>query len=62
MTPLVLSVAERQYEVGETYRLEPCAKNAPPASHGHYFAADPTRAWRNLPEHLAERFADRPSI
>ena len=54
MIPLVKSVAERQYEVGETYRLEPWEERSP-ASHGHYFAAI-NEGWRNIPEHLAERW------
>ncbi len=55
MIPLVKSVAERQYEVGETYRLEPWEERSP-ASHRHFFAALRS-AWDNLPEHWAERFS-----
>ncbi len=53
MIPRSQSAADRQYVVGESYRLavhEPRSVN----SHNHFFAAV-NEAWRNLPEHLAER-------
>ena len=54
MIPLHPGVAARQYEAGETYRLE-VREERSPASHNHFFAVV-TEGWQNLPEHLSERF------
>ncbi len=54
MIPLNPRLADRYYVVGETYRLEP-REDRSQASHNHYHASI-DEAWKNLPEHLAERF------
>lgn len=54
MRPLNRYVADRQYVVGEHYRLEPREERSW-ASHGHYFASL-NDAHANLPEDLAQRF------
>lgn len=46
--------ADEEYVVGETYDIE-VREPRSAKSHNHYFAAV-TEVWRNLPEHLAERF------
>lgn len=55
MRPLNPRAADRQYVVGETYRLEN-REDRSEASHRQYFAAL-HEAWMNLPEHLAAQFA-----
>jgi len=55
MIPLQPRLADRYYVVGETYRLEP-REDRSQASHNHYHASI-DEAWKNLPEHMAERFA-----
>lgn len=54
MAPLNRRAAERQYTIGEHYRLEP-KEDRSAASHAHFFAslAD---AHANLSDDLAERF------
>ena len=54
MVPLSAIAADRNYVVGETYRLVPHEERSQ-RSHAHYFACV-NEAWSNLPEHLAERF------
>ena len=54
MEPLVPSLAQEQFEVGEHYQLERREERSH-TSHGHYFACL-QEGWGNLPEHLAERF------
>ena len=54
MIPRVPGVAQRQYEVGETYRLE-VREERSTNSHNHFFASI-NEGWLNLPEHVAERF------
>jgi hypothetical protein len=54
VTPAWAKRAEKQFVGGEVYHIT----NHEPRSHssnGHYFAVV-GEAWRNLPEHLAERF------
>jgi hypothetical protein len=55
MVPRNLRAAERQYTLGEVYRLEH-REDRSAASHGHFFASL-AEAHANLPDHLAERFA-----
>lgn len=47
-------MCDRQFTVGERYRLEQCSERSE-ASHRHYFASLHD-AWLNLPEDLSERF------
>lgn len=54
MLPLNPRIADKQYVVGEVYRLEPREERSG-ASHSHYFAAL-NEAHANLPEYLAEQF------
>lgn len=54
MVPLNPRAADRQYVVGEQYRLAVHEERSA-ASHSHYFAAL-NEAWQNLPEDQAERF------
>lgn len=54
MRPLNPRGADRQYVVGEVYRLEP-KEDRSAASHAHYFAAL-ADAHANLPDDLAERW------
>lgn len=54
MIPLNPKAADRQYVVGEVYRLVPQEERSR-ASHSHFFACI-NEAWKNLPEDLAERF------
>jgi hypothetical protein len=54
MLPLNSRAAEKAFEIGAVYRLEPWMDRSP-ASHAHYFAAV-NDAFDNLPPHLAERF------
>lgn len=54
MEPLNPKQADRQYYVGQTYRLVPFEERSP-ASHSHYFAAI-HEAWVNLPEDATARF------
>lgn len=54
MLPLNPAMADRQYVVGEVYRLAPLEERSH-QSHAHYFACV-TEAWRNLPEDMADRF------
>ena len=54
MVPKHPGIADREYVVGEEYRLAPVEERSA-ASHSHYFASL-TEAWRNLPEDMAERF------
>jgi len=54
MIPLNPRIADKQYVVGETYRLEP-REDRSQASHNHYFASV-AEAHANLPHDLAERF------
>lgn len=54
MEPLDPRTANRQYAVGETYRLIPHEERSK-TSHNHYFACV-VEAWKNLSEHDAERY------
>ena len=54
MLPLHPRIADKQYVVGEIYRLEPREERSA-ASHAHYFASI-TEAHSNLPDDSAERF------
>lgn len=54
MIPLSPARADRQYVVGEVYRLAPHEERSH-RSHAHYFASV-TEVWRNLPEHMTDRF------
>ncbi len=54
MVPVSAVAADRQYAIGETYRLVPYEGRSH-RSHNHYFAAV-EEAWRNLPETLADQF------
>lgn len=54
MEPINPKLADKQYVVGEIYRLEP-REDRSEASHSHYFAAL-NEAHKNLPEYLAEQF------
>ena len=54
MVPLHPRLADRQYVVGEIYRLDH-VEDRSRASHSHFFAAL-QEAWSNLPEDLSERF------
>lgn len=54
MRPRHPALADKQFVVGENYRLE-VREDRSQASHNHYFAAV-HESWANLPEHLAERF------
>lgn len=54
MVPKHPRVADRQYVVGEIYRLVP-EESRSAASHNHQFA-EIEEAWRNLPETLAMEF------
>lgn len=56
MRPLNPRVANRQYAVGEVYRLEH-REDRSAASHAHYFAML-NEAWQNLPERLSAQFPD----
>ncbi len=47
-------LADRQYVVGEIYRLVP-QEDRSDASHNHYFATI-NEAWKNLPEDIADRW------
>lgn len=53
MVPLNPRLADKQYVVGETYRLEP-REDRSQASHNAYFASI-AEAHANLPEDVAER-------
>lgn len=53
MVPLNPRLADRQYYVGQVYRLVPHEERSA-ASHAHYFAAI-NEAHANLPDHLAEK-------
>lgn len=52
--PKIPRLADKHYVVGETYRLVP-HEDRSMRSHRYYFASV-NEAWKNLPEHLAERF------
>jgi hypothetical protein len=52
--PRLARVCDKQFVVGETYPLA-VQEDRSVNSHRHYFASI-TEAWRNLPEHYAERF------
>jgi hypothetical protein len=54
MLPLDPRAAEKAFEIGRVYRLEPWMDRSP-ASAAHYFAAV-NDAFDKLPPHLAERF------
>ena len=54
MVPLNARLADRQYTVGETYRLAPFEERSY-RSHAHYFASV-NEVWQNLPDELAARF------
>jgi len=54
MLPLNPRAAEKAFEIGQTYRLEPWMDRSP-ASQAHYFAAI-NDAFDKLPPHLAQRF------
>ena len=54
MVPRRPHLADRQYVVGETYRLG-VEEERSRATHNHYFAAIHD-AWMNLPEDKSERF------
>ncbi len=54
MVPKVPRLADRQFVVGETYRLA-VQEERSAASHGHYFARL-HELWLNLPEDVAENF------
>ncbi len=54
MTPLSPSLADKQYCVGEAYRLVPYEDRSA-NSHNHFFAAVHD-AWQNLPEGEADRY------
>lgn len=49
-----LDVCEKQYEIGEIYKLVP-EEEINPRSRSHFFASI-HEAFRNLPEHLSKRF------
>ena len=49
--PAFLPLCNRQYVVGERYRLSE-AEDRSHASHAHYFACI-NEVWKNLPDHLA---------
>lgn len=55
MAPLDPRRADRQYVVGETYRLSPYEERSP-QSHSHYYASL-TAAYKNLPEDIGKNFA-----
>lgn len=55
MVPLRPKAADRDFVVGEVYRLE-IVEERSAASHRHYFASI-NEAWQNLPEEAADRFA-----
>ncbi len=52
--PRFISLANKQFVVGEKYRIVEEQERSQ-VSHSHYFASL-TEAWRNLPEHLTDRF------
>jgi hypothetical protein len=54
MLPLDSRAAEKAFQLGRTYRLEPWMDRSP-ASQAHYFATI-NDAFDKLPAHLAERF------
>jgi hypothetical protein len=54
MLPLDSRAAEKAFEIGRVYRLEPWMDRSP-ASAAHYFAAI-NDAFDKLPPHVAERF------
>ena len=54
MIPLNGPAADRQYVIGERYRLAP-HEDSSTASRNHYFASV-EEAWKNLPEDQADRF------
>lgn len=54
MEPLDPKLADRQYVVGEKYRLIP-HQDRSKSSHGHYFACV-AEAYKNLPEDATERY------
>ena len=54
LTKLWQKRADEQYVVGQQYRLAPYEERSI-NSHNHYFVCI-SEAWKNLPEHLAERF------
>ena len=54
MVPLSAIAADRNYTIGEIYRLVPYEERSQ-RSHAHYFACI-QEAWQNLPERLAQRF------
>lgn len=54
MRPVNPRSAARLYEVGQSYRLGVIEERST-NTHNHYFASL-TEAWKNLPEHYAERF------
>lgn len=55
MVPKFPKQADHHYVVGETVYLEPFLARSK-RSHDHYFAVV-EEAWKNLPEDMAERFA-----
>lgn len=54
MRPRHPRAADREYVVGETYRLG-VIEDRSTASHNHYFAAL-AEAWRNLPDEMIEQY------
>lgn len=54
MVPLRPKLADEHFVVGQRYTLIEHHQRSQ-ASHAHYFACV-SEAWKNLPEHLAERF------
>lgn len=52
--PRFARLADKQFVVGEQYRLEVCEERSR-ASHNFFFASI-SEAWKNLPDDLAERF------
>lgn len=54
MRPLSPRLADKEYVVGQVYRLEHREERSS-ASHAHYFACI-NEAWQSLPEWLARRF------
>ncbi len=54
MIPRSPRLADKHYVVGEFYRMVP-HEDRSMRSHRYYFASV-NEAWKNLPEHLAERF------
>lgn len=54
MIPLRPKLADKEYVIGQTYRLAEIEERSA-KSHDHFFAAV-SEIWSNLPEELAERF------